>query len=174
MHMPEERLFDTVFNIRRILKPGGRLLISTPLEGPTVDAATHRDQRGLLFNDVTPENFQFLFEKVGFRQVNRWDSDDQLGRANRRWATQLFVLENHGSHSLDKIEAILNRDRKDATYKPALFRALAELATTSYHSARWLPGGNVALPLDLISDKWLEYYWPLMESELFIVANADS
>jgi SAM-dependent methyltransferase len=168
MHLPEEWLFDTVFNIRRILKPGGRLLISTPLEGPVVDAETSRDHRGLLFNGVTPENFQFLFEKVGFRQVNRWDSDDSLGRVNRRWATQLFVLESHGSRSLDKIEAILNRDKKDATYKPALFRALAELATTSYHSARWLPDGNVALSLDLIADKWLEYYWPLMESELFI------
>ena len=168
MHLPEEGLFDTVFNLRRILKPGGRLLISTPLEGPKVHGDTHRDEQGLLFNGVTPENFQFLFEKVGFRQVNRWDSEDGLGRANRRWATQLFVLESHGSRSLDKIEAILNRDKKDATYKPALFRALAELATTSYHSARWLPGGNVSLSLHLVVDKWLEYYWPLMESELFI------
>ncbi len=168
MHLPGEWLFDTVYNIRRILKPGGRLLISTPLEGPATDAESHRDESGRLFNGVTPENFQFLFEKIGFRQVGRWDTEDQLGRANRRWATQLFVLENHGSRSLDKIEAILNRDKKDATYKPALFRALAELATTSYHSARWLPGGSVAMSLDLIADKWLEYYWPLMESELFI------
>lgn len=135
MHVPEELLFDAVFNIRRILKPGGRLLLSTPLEGPTVDPVTRRDENGRLFNAVTPENFQFLFEKIGFRQVNRWDSDDHLGRSNRRWATQLFVLEGQGSRSLDRIEAILNRDKKDATYKPALFRALAELATTSYRTA---------------------------------------
>ena len=168
MHLPEESLFDTVFNIRRILKPDGRLLISTPLDEPMVDPTTRRDERGVFFNGVTPENFEFLFGKIGFRQVNRWDSEDQLGRANRRWATQLFVLEGHGSRSLEKIEAILNRDKKDATYKPALFRALAELATTSYHSARWLPGGSVSLSLDLIAHKWLEYYWPLMESDLFI------
>jgi hypothetical protein len=37
----------------------------------------------------------------------------------------------------------LNRDKKDATYKPALFRALAELATTSYHAAVWLPEGRI-------------------------------
>jgi SAM-dependent methyltransferase/phage repressor protein C with HTH and peptisase S24 domain len=168
MHLPEELLFDTVFNIRRILKQEGRLLLSTPVEGPPVDPVTRRDEEGRLFNGVTPENFQFLFEKIGFRQVNRWDSDDQLGRANRRWATQLFVLVSQGSRSLDRIEAILNRDKKDATYKPALFRALAELATTSYHSALWLPDGKVSLSLDLIADKWIEYYWPLMESELFI------
>jgi SOS-response transcriptional repressor LexA len=168
MHLPEELLFDTVFNIRRILRRGGHLLISTPLQGPDVDPATSRNSEGRLFNGVTPENFQFLFEKVGFRQVNRWDTGDALGRLTRRWATQLFVLESQGSRSLDKIEGILNRDKKDATYKPALFRALAELATTNYHSAIWLLGGKVSLPLELIADKWLEYYWPLMESEIFI------
>jgi hypothetical protein len=86
-----------VYNIRRILKQGGRLLISTPLAGPVVNASTRRDENGGLFNRVTPENFQFLFEKIGLRQLNRWDSDDHLGRANRRWATQLFVLENQGA-----------------------------------------------------------------------------
>jgi SAM-dependent methyltransferase len=168
MHIPEEFLFDTVFNLRRILRKGGHLLLSTPLAGPTTDPATHRDAAGRLFNEVTPENFQFLFEKVGFRQINRWDTDDALGRADRRWAIQLLVLENYGSRSLDRIEGILNRDKKDATYKPALFRALAELATTSYHSAIWLPRGKVSLELKLIADKWLDYYWPLMESEVFI------
>jgi predicted SAM-dependent methyltransferase len=97
MHLPEELLFDSAFNIRRILKQGGRLLISTPLSGPVVNVSTRRDEKGRLFNGVTPEHFQFLFEKIGFRQVNRWDSDDHLGRSNRRWATRLFVLENRGA-----------------------------------------------------------------------------
>ena len=168
MHVPEEQLFDTVFNLRRVLKAGGRLLISTPREGPAVDPATRRDQDGRLFNGVTPENFHFLLEKVGFRRLSRWDSPDSLGRAGRSWATQLFVLGDLGSRSLDRIESILNRDKKDATYKPALFRALAELATTAYHAAVWLPEGKVAIPLSLIADKWLEYFWPLFESETFI------
>ena len=154
MHLPEEVLFDTVFNLRRILKPDGRLLISTPLVGPATDPETHRDTDGRLFNGLTPENFHFLIEKVGFHRINRWDEDDTLGRKDRRWATQLFVLEGHGSRSLDQIEAILNRDKKDATYKPALCRALAELATTSYHAAVWLPKGRVAIPIGLIADKW--------------------
>jgi 2-polyprenyl-3-methyl-5-hydroxy-6-metoxy-1,4-benzoquinol methylase len=66
MHLPVDRLFDTLFNLRRVLRPGGRLLISTPLQGPPVDSATHRDVDGRLFNGVPPEQFQFLFEKVGF------------------------------------------------------------------------------------------------------------
>lgn len=168
MHLPEEVLFDTIFNLRRVLKEGGRLLISTPLERPDVDPVTHRDAQGRLFNQVTPEKFQFLLEKVGFRRLNRWDDKDSLGRAGHSWATQLFVLDGHRSGSLDKIEGILNRDKKDATYKLALFRALAELATTQYHVARWLPGGKVSIDLNLIADKWLEYYWPLFEPGRFI------
>ncbi|MCZ7640413.1 MAG: methyltransferase domain-containing protein [Verrucomicrobia bacterium] len=172
MHLPEEQLFDVVFNLRRVLKPGGRLLISTPRTGPAVDEATRRDTDGRLFNGVTPENYHFLLAKVGFRLLNRWDSDDSLGRPGRTWATQLFVLEGQASRSLETIEAILNRDKKDATYKPALFRALAELATSSYHVARWLPDGRVAIPLRLVADKWLEYYWPLFASPLFIPRSA--
>ena len=168
MHLPEETLFDVAFNLRRVLKPGGRLLLSTPLQGPVVDSETHRDAEGRLFNGVTPENLHFLLAKVGFRRLDRWDSDDSLHRADRRWATQLFALEGQGSRSLETIESILNRDKKDATYKPALFRALAELATSSYNAARWLPGGRVAIPLRLIADKWLEYFWPLFESPSFI------
>ena len=145
MHVPEEFLFDTVFNLRRALKEGGRLLISTPLNGPATDPTTHRNDEGRLFNGVTPENFQFLLEKVGFRLLNRWNAEDSFGRRDRRWATQLFALEGHGSRSLDRIEGILNRDKKDATKKPALFRALAELATTGYHAAAWLPNAAESL-----------------------------
>lgn len=155
MHLPEEQSFDVVFNLRRVLKPGGRLLISTPRTGPEVDEVTRRDSDGRLFNGVTPENWQFLLAKVGFRLLNRWDSDDSPGRPGRTWATQLFVLEGQAWRSLETIEAILNCDKKDATYKPALFRALAELATSSYHVARWRPDGRVAIPLRLVADKWL-------------------
>lgn len=168
MHVPEESLFDVVFNLRRILKSGGRLLISTPFDGPKLDKSTGRDPDGRLFNQVTPENFHFLLAKVGFRLLNRWDEEDSLGRRDRRWATQLFVLEGSGSRSLETIEAILNRDKKDATYKPALFRALAELAMTDYHTAQWRPDGRVAIPLEAIAAKWLDYFWPLFESETFV------
>jgi len=85
-----------VFNLRRVLRPGGHLLISTPRTGPVVDEATHRDADGRPFNGATPENCRFLLAKVGFRLLNRWDSEDSLGRPGRTWATQLFVLEAQG------------------------------------------------------------------------------
>lgn len=168
MHIPEEQLFDTVYSLRRVMKSGGRLLISTPLVGPPVNSDTLCDEHGRLFNQVTPENFQLLFEKVGFRLMQRWDSADSLNRSQRSWSMQLFVLENHGSRSLDRIEGILNKDKKDATYKPALFRALSELAMKNYNAVVWLPGGKVSIPIEMIAEKWLTYYWPIVESGLFI------
>lgn len=168
MHLPQEELFDTVFSLRRVLRPGGRLLISTPVEGPAVDPRSLRDDKGRLFNGIPPEQFQFLLERVGFRRLHRWDSGDSLGRTGRSWSSQAFVFDGPGSRSLETIEGILNRDKKDATYKPALIRALAELASRGHSSARWLPGGRVAVPLDLITEKWIEYYWPLLESSGFI------
>jgi hypothetical protein len=32
-----------------------------------------------------------------------------------------------------------------------------------YHLARWLPSGKVFLNLELIAEKWIECYWPLMD-----------
>lgn len=168
MHIPKEELFDSAYTIRRILRPKGRLLISIPLF-LSKDAVTHRDTDGRLFNGVTPEQLQLLFERIGFKLISRWDNDDSLGREDRAWATLLFTLESHdGIRGLDQIESILNKDKKDATYKLALFRALVEIAMTNYNSVRWLPSGKVALPLRWICEKWIEYYWPLFESDRFI------
>jgi SAM-dependent methyltransferase/phage repressor protein C with HTH and peptisase S24 domain len=169
MHLPEELLFDASFSIRRVLKENGRLLLSVPLTGPEVDADSKRDEKGRLFNGVAPENFELIFERIGFKLINRWDSDDSLDRKERKWATMLFTLENSsGSRPIDTIESVLNRDKKVATYKLALFRALADIALTSYNSVLWDSKGNVLVPVSTIADKWIEYYWPLFEPEKMI------
>ncbi len=126
MHLPKEQLFDASFAIRRILKDNGRFLMSVPLHDETIDERTGRDTFGRLFNRITPENFQLIFERIGFSMISRWDSDDALGREHRKWATLLFVLrKSRECRPIDTIESILNRDKKTATYKLALFRALA-------------------------------------------------
>lgn len=168
MHIPQEELFDSAFSIRRVLRQGGRLLISIPTDAQ-VDAATNRDPKGRLFNGVTPERFQILFERIGFHQIGRWVDSDGLGRTHRTWTTLLLVLESgDGRRSIDRVESVLNRDRKVATYKLALFRALADIAMTSYGLAIWRADGKVHVPLAEVARKWIEYYWPLCESPAFI------
>jgi len=169
MHIPKEELFDASFAIRRILKENGRLLISIPLSDDTIDNKTNRDVKGRLFNGITSENLQLIFERIGFRLINRWTDNDGLNRDYRKWSTMLFSLENNsGSRAIDTIESVLNKDRKVATYKLALFRALSEIAITNYKLALWKISGDVIIPVKNIAEKWIEYYWPIFESNKFI------
>jgi len=168
MHVPEADLFDTAFALRGLLRPHGRLLISLPLARTDV-GEDGRDGSGRLFSPYTAEYLQLLFERVGFQQIGRWDDDDALGRAGTRWFTLLFELRIGGAlRAIDQIEGILNRDRKVATYKLALFRALAELATQEPRGARWRSDGRVGVPIRRIAEKWLGYYWPIFAAGTFI------
>jgi len=162
MHLPEEQVFDAVYAIRRVLRADGHLLISVPCEDG-LDEGKMRDAGDRLFNRIPPEKWQLIFERLGFFLVSRWNSGDGLKRKSRSWTTLLFTLAHSDQgRPLDKIEAILNRDSKVATYKLALFRALAELAQTSYNLARWRIDGKVLIPLEAVAEKWIAYFWPIV------------
>ncbi len=169
MHIPEEELFDSVFSIRRVLKEHGRVLISISHPDETIDAKTKRDEKGRLFNGMAPGELELIFERVGFRLLHRSTSDDGLHRAHRKWETLLFELESQaGSRPIDTIESVLNKDNKVATYKLALFRSLADIAVTNYKLAGWAQDGRVKVPISSLAEKWVEYYWPIIEADLFI------
>lgn len=168
MHISHEHLFDSVYAIRNILKRNGRLLISIPTSRPGLDGE-HRDDKGRLFAPHNPDCLRLLFERIGFRTIGRWEDKDGLDRKDIAWATMLFQLEQSSNiRPIDQIEGILNRDRKVATYKLALIRALCDIAMTNFHIAGWLEGGTISIPLEPIAERWLFYYWPLFESENFI------
>lgn len=169
MHLAEDNLFDAVYALRRILKPGGTLLVSVPATRNDVDPATCRDRNGRLFSDLPPAKLQLLFERVGFAVQESEIVADALGRDGVRWCMIEFVrLDESAERPLHLVESILNRDKKDATYKLALFRALAEIAQTQNHLAAFTPEGKVKIPLAAIADKWMLYYWPIFESPQFI------
>lgn len=167
MHLPSEQVFDACFNLRRILKENGSLLISIPDEDPTI--TDQRDFKGRLFNQLNPEKLKLLLERLGFQNLNHWTNADSLNRDHRKWHILSFRIQSmDGSRGLDKIESVLNKDKKVATYKLALFRALADIAQSQHKSVLWHFDKRVSLPIQSISEKWLEYYWPICESETFI------
>lgn len=169
MHLAEDNLFDAVYSLRRILKPGGTLLVSVPATRNDVNPTTCRDQHGRLFSELPPAKLQLLFERVGFAVQESEIVADALGRDGIRWCIIEFVrLDESAERPLHLVESILNRDKKDATYKLALFRALAEIAQTQNHLAAFTPEGKVKIPIEAIADKWLLYYWPIFESPQFI------
>lgn len=169
MHLPEAKLFDAAFGLRRILKPGGRLLVSLPTDS-LGNPVRERDDKGRLFSGLSPDRLELLLSRLCFSCIGRSKSTDSLGRTEREWVTQLFVLETDGSdRSITRIESVLNRNHsRVATYNLALFRALAEIGMTQYNRVRWLPVGRVGLPIRALAEKWLEYYWPIVASETFI------
>jgi len=169
MHLPDDQVFDAVYALRRILKPGGALMVSVPVLRDDVNAVDRRAGDGRLFSELPPGKLQLLLERMGFAAVDTSESQDSLGRDGILWWTGVFqCLDETVERPLRLVESVLNRDKKDATYKMALFRALAEIAQTQLHLAVHLPNGKVRLPLAAIAEKWLLYYWPIFESEVFI------
>jgi SAM-dependent methyltransferase/SOS-response transcriptional repressor LexA len=169
MHLPDEMLFDAIYAIRRVLRPGGRLRVSMPSRRADVNPRTRRDADGRLFTDLAPAKLQLLLERVGFSRVAARLSNDSLGRAGIEWWCGDFSrLSDAGDRPLHLVESILNRDKKDATYKLALFRALAEIAQAQSHLAAYTLEEKVKIPLSIVAEKWILYYWPIFESEVFI------
>lgn len=172
MHVPEEDLFDSVMGLRRLLRPHGRLLVSLPLTRGDL-ASSERDDAGRLFKNYPPEYLRLVFERLEFQQIGRWNTGDALCRTGTTWYTLLFELHAGGSvRAVDQIEGILNRDKKVATYKLALFRALAEIALLEPRAMSWRTDGKVGVPLSNIAERWLLYYWPIFASARFLPQSA--
>lgn len=66
-----------------------------------------------------------------------------------------------------KISTIIARDAKDSTYKFALLRAVVEISQEYPHFGNTVKD-KIVFPLGLVVQKWLLYYYPLIESSLFI------
>lgn len=167
-HLPRAELFEAVFSIRALLEDRGRVLISVPQE--RADVRDSRDTYGRFFNGVTPDEFELLFERAGFVSIHRDHSRDALGRSHVSWTSMLFELRGGANaRPIDLIESVLSRrERKVATYKFALIRALCAIALTEPHVVRFATDGKVRVPIDRIAERWIDYYWPIFESAQFL------
>ena len=85
MHLPEESVFDAVYTLRRLLRPGGTLAFSVPSQRPGIDPSTRRDRDGRLFSDHPPAKLRLLFERVGFTVRSVEEVPDSLGRPGLSW-----------------------------------------------------------------------------------------
>jgi SAM-dependent methyltransferase len=110
MHLPEETLFDAACALRRILKPGGRLLVSLPVDAGG-EPIRGRDEKGRLFNGLSPDRLELMLAGLGFTCIGRGENFDSLGREERKWIVQLFVLETDGAGENLGIRKALSADR---------------------------------------------------------------
>jgi SAM-dependent methyltransferase len=162
MHIPDSDLFTFAFQIKTLLNTKG-IFICSFCPGREV---SEEDPR--LFVNREPSQIQLFFERIGFRLLYAEENRDGMGR-DIQWTTLVFESEGVlGFRPVDQIEAIINRDKKVATYKLALVRALCDISQTEYRNAKWHANNTVSIPLGLIAEKWLYYYWPLIESEIIL------
>lgn len=169
-HLPRSQLFDAVLDLRGLLVERGRALVSIPAaQRPGLDAE-HRDDWGRLFSPLQPEELQLLFERVGFSTLARWESSDAEARPGVRWVTFLFELGADAGHRpIDQLATVIStRERKVATYKLALLRALNDIAMTQPHVVRWRDDARVEVPVDSIASRWVQYYWRLFDAPTFL------
>lgn len=165
MHVPDSDLFETIQQLKQMLRPLGMVFVSVSRGRPNVDA-NGRGSGGRLFRERPAEELQLLFERLGFLLAARYQTPDAFERG-MLWHSLVFQLGEKGAvRSIDQVETIIRRDRKVATYKLALLRALCDIAQTGHRRARWYPDGRVGVPLGLVAEKWLFYYWPLVEPDI--------
>jgi SAM-dependent methyltransferase len=168
MHIPDAELFDSAFALRERLREGGKVLLSFATERSDVTPGSDRDPSGRLMIMRPVSQVKLLFERLGFSLESEWISADSAGRANVRWATLLFRRSDAQGRAIDRVESILNADRKTATYKLALVRALCDIAMTSWQCAERRTDGSLGVPIEAVAARWLRYYWPLIESGRFL------
>ena len=161
MHIPDQDLFECAAQIRDLLPPDGVLVVSVSVRREGI--VDGRDAYGRLNIERPLEQLQLLFERLGFWFVAKCENDDSFARSVKWYTLIMQRVGRSNTRSVDEVETIISRDRKDATYKLALLRALCDIAQTGNHIVKWHHNGIVSVPLGLVAEKWLLYYWPLIE-----------
>ncbi|MBF0498676.1 MAG: methyltransferase domain-containing protein [Candidatus Riflebacteria bacterium] len=158
MHVPDQELFHFACQIRTLLSDKG-IFVCSFCTGRPADSSDAR-----LFVNREPAEVQLLFERIGFRLLAKDQNSDGLNR-DFIWNTLVLAFDGDlGVRPIDQIESIINRDNKRTTYKLALLRGLCEIAQTAYQHVQWHSDDRVSLPLGLVTEKWLYYYWPIFEA----------
>jgi SAM-dependent methyltransferase len=158
-HLEDTALLDALYRLRSILAPGGFLVIRTPSRHAAVTDGRHADGRRYILRD--PGEYRFFLERLGLRRTVQFDDYHEVTDA--QWHTQVYAAPiQAGLNPIETIESMVWDDRKVNTYKFALLRAVADLAMHRTRAGRWTSDGRVAIPMSLIAERWIEYYWPLV------------
>ena len=135
-------------------------MIKVPVAHPESDGTTHRDGRPYRLRP--PGEYRFVLERLGLRQSAAWD--EEHAATGSSWQVQVYVAPAGGQlQPIETVESILWDDRKVNTYTFALVRALAELAVTRSARGRWSSDGRVRIPVADIAERWISFYWSLVE-----------
>ncbi|OLS27456.1 MAG: CRISPR-associated endonuclease Cas9 [Candidatus Heimdallarchaeota archaeon LC_2] len=81
------------------------------------------------------------------------------------------MSENVDIRDFARLHSIIQNDSTNTTYKYALLRATIEACTGYFHFAETI-GDDIELPIGILVEKWLTYYYPIIAHEDFIPQQA--
>ncbi|NBC30287.1 MAG: hypothetical protein GVY29_09895, partial [Spirochaetes bacterium] len=167
-YVEDAALLEILYHLRRLVSPAGLLLITVPDPAATLELAASGVLR-------SPEQYRFFLSRLGLDVVHEEAAPTADQNAAAESTTLIFrAAGGQGLRPIETLESIVLEDRKQTTYKFALLRALASLATHRYNAVDWLSDGRVALNWWLIADQWIEYYWPIVERDASSMRVSDT
>lgn len=152
MHIPRSSLVASVISLLKSLTPNGRLVLSYRSGQGETD--------GRLFETYHPGQIAQLFESLGGKVL--------LIEKDGIWENLVIEKQDlNRREGIQLIQDIITTDRKVATYKFALIRALCEISRYEAHTVTWYREGDMVLvPMRRIAARWVLYYLPLVKGGL--------
>lgn len=158
MHIPRTELLKSVSRMLELTATHGRIILS--YRGETTPD-------GRLVEIYHPGQIALLFEGLGGKVLY----------LNTRDVWHTLVIEKRDLAVRDGIaliQDIIQRDKKTATYKFALLRALCEISRYEPNLAVWnREADQVLIPLRRIAVRWLGYYLPLIKGGIRQTTSRD-
>jgi len=158
MHVPDGDLLAFLSQVRTLLTDRGVFICSVC---PTHPCAND-DPR--LYVERDPLQLQLLLKRIGLRMVAMDSCPDNCGR-HIEWTTQVFVRAREPENeALIQLAEMLTREKHTATYKAAFIRALCDISLEYHGHSQRNAQNDISIPLGLVVEKWIHYYWPLVDS----------
>ncbi|HXH32221.1 MAG TPA: methyltransferase domain-containing protein [Bacteriovoracaceae bacterium] len=152
MHIPREQIVTCVISLLNALKPKGHMILSF--------RAGNGEEDGRLFETYHPGQIAQLFESLGGKVL--------LIEQDGIWSNLVIEKSDLSKREgIQQIQDIISRDKKIATYKFALIRALCEISRYESHVVTWYRDGDMVLvPIKRLAVRWVHYYFPLVKSSV--------
>ncbi len=163
MHVRPEDRSQAMRKLVTLINPGGSIAISLRFGPPDFEREMH---------EVTEHELDILAMEHGLRKLDLSlaNTTDKLGRGDISWQTVLYELPDDGLGGLPLLRHIILRDDKSSTYKLALLRIVARIASTAGGIAEiksCRDGQDYAvIPMGLVALYWLRAFLPLIKSDL--------
>jgi hypothetical protein len=164
-HLESQELLSSIHRLVEILKFEGTLLLSW--RGSMAEADREGER---LFNNFSGRQVCDILISYGCEIQFYQHVFSDASRPDIPFYVIVAKKKSQALVGIAKIQSIIMRDNKTATYKLGLLRALTEIAQTEKFSVRYA-GNEVLVPLRKVAKLWTYYYWNFAKDNVKQTSN---